>query len=45
MEQGKIIEEGNNKDVFENCKKSWTQKIVQLSAKKEDLEGYWQWNK
>lgn len=45
MEQGKIIEEGNNKDLFENCKKSWTQKIVQLSAKKEDLEGYWQWNK
>ena len=45
MEQGKIIEEGNSKDVFENCKKSWTQKIVQLSAKKEDLEGYWQWNK
>lgn len=45
MEQGKIIEEGNNKDVFENCKKSWTQKIVQLSVKKEGLEGYWQWNK
>ena len=45
MQDGRIIEEGNNKDVFENPRKSWTTKIVQLSTEQESLEGYWQWNK
>ncbi|MDO5695692.1 MAG: ATP-binding cassette domain-containing protein [Eubacteriales bacterium] len=45
MQDGRIIEEGESKDVLQNPSESWTRKIMELMAKEKSLGEQWEWKK